>query len=804
MSPHGWVARGRVPVLLLVLLGCSKLKDISQCAGVSCAPGEVCSPLTGECVAASADAGFTPTGCTAASDCRGPQPYCDPISHRCVGCVEDAQCALGRCDAVTRSCAPPPDTCAWAQKLVLSASGEATVTGDTRGLSDDLKAACAVGQGAPDAVYSFTVTGTQRLTATVQPAPGSSLLPVLALRKVCGSSAADSNLGCSFSDPSTGAARLVVDALAPGTYYLWLDADSGSAGAYSLTLKAEVPPPGDSCSSAEPLTFVGDVATVASTTAQASDDASGTCGGAGRDLVYSFTLDSQRRVQLELTPQSSSFLPALYVRRECGSAAGSAQVACQAGSGATQSLDLPNLPAGTYYVFVDGVAGQNGDPTSGAFGLKLTQLPPLPPPVNDRCAGALGLQLPAGGLGVITANGDTSIALSDATSGVCGGAGPDVVYALSLPAGRHVTARVTPTDGASSSYRPVLYLRRPGKCDSELAQDLVACNAAVAAGGSATLDIGNLAAGAYSLWVDGAGSTHGPYTLTVELASPAPPPGNDACGTSTPLPVEQGPVAVTGTTAAANDDASTCQVPAGAPSPDVVYQLDLTAERSLALDIQAAAGSALKPVLALRNAQCASGAPGDQVFCVWADGLFPDRVAFTAGRLPAGRYHLWVDGDYTSVGAFQLKAHVGPPVATPSNEDCAGRQLLQPLATAVVGDTRSASNTTRGVCGSQDGQSGEYAGDVAYAFSLSAARQVTVTVVPDAQDGALFRPIVYVRGPAASSCSSVQPADQVSCAAASTYGGSVVLALGTLAPGDYTVWVDGAGSSRGKFTIAIQ
>ncbi len=798
------LARGRLPVLLLVGLGCGKLKEISQCVGVSCAVGETCSPLSGECVPTTPDAGAL-QGCAVPADCRGAQPHCEVATRRCVGCLEDAHCPYGACDLSTKSCAPAPDSCVLAQALDLS-SGAAQVTGDTRGAADDMKAACAVGQSAPDLVYAFTLTATRRVSAKVQPASGSSLLPVLALRKACGGLQPADQLGCGFSDPLSGGARLVVDALPPGTYFLWLDGDSGSAGAFSLSVSAEVPPAGDSCSTAEPLALVNGVAEVVSSTAHVSDDAVGTCGGAGPDRIYRLSLSAPQRLQLELTSQEASYAPVLYVRRSaCESGAGSAQVACQSsGAQGSATLDLPNLPAGTYFIFVDGTfSGGVDPPTSGGFRLKLTALPPLPPPGNDACGAAAALPLPLNALGSTVVSGDTSAALSDATSGVCGGAAPDLVYALDLPAARRVTARVTPQVYGSGLW-PVVYLRRPGKCDSELPQDLIACNGAVSQGGSAVLDVGNLPAGSYSLWVDGASTTRGPFTLTVELAAPAAPPLNDVCSAPGPLPLELGPVTVQGTTAAANDDASTCQVPQGAPSPDVVYQLDLTAEHSLAIDVKAAPGSSLKPVLALRNNQCASSATNDQVFCVWADALFPDRIAFATGRLVPGRYHLWVDGDYTSVGDFQLTARLGAPVATPTNDDCTNPLPLKPLVAGVTGDTRSASNSTRGVCQPLDGQSGEYAGDVAYSFSIATPRQVTVTVVPDAVEGAQFRPVVYVRGPTAATCASLQPQDQVKCGAASTYGGTVVLALGTLPTGDYTVWVDGAGPSRGKFTIAIQ
>jgi len=102
------------------------------------------------------------------------------------------------------------------------------------------------------------------------------------------------------------------------------------------------------------------------------------------------------------------------------------------------------------------------------------------------------------------------------------------------------------------------------------------------------------------------------------------------------------------------------------------------------------------------------------------------------------------------------------------------------------------------------GASGEDAPDVLYQFTIATAQSVTAEVIPDAAEGQLLRPVVYVRGPGSLSCSSTLPLDQKGCAVASAYGGTATLMLPNLAPGTYYLWVDGAGLGSGKFAVKLR
>jgi hypothetical protein len=167
-----------------------------------------------------------------------------------------------------------------------------------------------------------------------------------------------------------------------------------------------------------------------------------------------------------------------------------------------------------------------------------------------------------------------------------------------------------------------------------------------------------------------------------------------------------------------------------------------------------------------------------------------------------GLYPVWVEGDDGTQGAFSLKLSPGPPLETaPVNDGCALATTLVPGVNA-TGDTRAASNDSYGTCGLPYGANGEDARDVVYKMVLAAAQNVTVTVTPDATEGQLFRPVVYLEGPGIASCQG--GGANKGCQIAQAYGGAATLSLANLAAGTYYVWVDGAGLSGGKFTIRWQ
>lgn len=762
---------------------------------------DLCEELGTNCPPPPADAG-TPGACSTDVQCAPPLSRCFAAESRCVACLGDSDCAAGVCDPGTHACALQPDSCGTAQRLTVG-DLPVKVLGDTTRANDDTTLACALsGSVGHDLVYSFQVDRPRRLVATATPESGSALMPVLGLRKVCNSVEAADNVACAYGGSLSSAAVLTADVQA-GTWYLWVDGEGDSAGAYQLELSLTDTSTSESCAAPTQLFFSGGRTQLSSDTRGHTDDSSGQCGGAGApDNVYTFTLTTAQRVSIQVEPLSGLFAPALYLRGAgCTDTAASAQIWCgTAASGGKLAVELPSLQPGRYHLFVDG-AGATADTSAGPFRLTVTLLDAVPPPTNDSCVNATALPFPANGLGVVSAQGDTSGASPDGLG--CGGTGNDLVYRLELLGPRRVGARVTPLAG--STLRPSVYLRQVGKCDSEALADQLGCAAASTAGSTALLVAPSLPAGLYYLWVDGVQGTAGAFDLVVELQAPPPPPSNDVCMGAIALPLATGAVTVTGTTVSAGDDASLlCTVPSGSFSPDVVYTLDVPVKQALAIDLTAPSGSNLRPIFALRPPQkCASNATFDNLVCAWDDPQLLSRTVLTLPEVAPGIYSLWIEGDGSTQGDFSLRVVASPPAPLPDNDWCGAMNVPSLVAGQPVnGDTRNAADDDQGRCGLTYGANGETAPDVVYKVTLVQAGPLKVTVTPDATTGALFRPVVYVRAPG--SCSSGTLAAAVGCGVAANYGDAVTVNLGTQPAGTYSVWVDGAGLSSGTFSIRLQ
>lgn len=117
----------------------------------------------------------------------------------------------------------------------------------------------------------------------------------------------------------------------------------------------------------------------AGTTAMSAADLTGYCGSTSDapDVVYVFGLAETRDLTVTLTP--TGFDAALYIRgglmRACDDATGEAYCRDGGASGSAETIRLAGVPAGTYYIVVDG-AGATG---RGAYTLSVAAaLPPMP------------------------------------------------------------------------------------------------------------------------------------------------------------------------------------------------------------------------------------------------------------------------------------------------------------------------------------------------------------------------------------------------------------------------------------------
>lgn len=542
----------------------------------------------------------------------------------------------------------------------------AQVTSDTRGHTDDAAGLCG-GGSSPDNVYAFTLTQPQRVSVEVEPLSGL-FQPAVYLRGAdCTETSAASQVWC-----GTGAAGAKISVELPrlqaGRYHLFVDGvgttGDSVAGPFRLTvtlLDAVPPPTNDVCSSATALAFPANgvgVVSVQGDTSAASGDALG-CAGTGSDLVYRLELLGPRRVGARVTPLAGSTLrPSVYLRQvgKCDSEALSDQLGCATApsTGAVGSLVVPSLPAGLYYLWVDGVQG-----TAGAFDLSVELQSAPPAPSNDVCSGATALPLSSG---VVTVTG-TTISAGDDTDLLCtvpsGGFSPDVVYTLNLPAKQALSIDVTAATG--SSFRPVFALRPPQKCTSTAVLDNVLCawddpqlwNRTV-------LSLPEVDPGLYSLWIEGDGATQGDFTLRVATSPPVAVPDNDWCGDSM-VPTLMPGHPVQGDTRAALDDSSgACGLVSGAngeTAPDVVYNVTLPQAQGFKVTVtpDATTGALFRPVVYLRaQSACASTGASSTIACQ-VSPTYGDPVSLTVPNLAAGTYSVWVDGAGLSSGSFSIR-----------------------------------------------------------------------------------------------------------------------------------------------------
>ncbi len=266
----------------------------------------------------------------------------------------DSQSTTGAPFTLSASLSPPApgDTCASPEPLVFSngsLGGEAEARGNLSTRFDNSTGSC--NSNGNDSVYSFTTSKTLNFRATA------------------GSTGMYLRSGDCQSGPELVCGRwpgIEVTGLNAGTYHLWVDDVSTS----SYALRAALTPP--PCEEPIPLVFKdgadGGVptATFKGDTSAAFPTTQASCGGnGGRDVVHAFTLTEPRRLEATVTPLTYGFRPMLYLRASCEGEEQACTMAPAENSDATLSTGV--LPAGSYYLWVDGYSG-----TAGSYNLSAT------------------------------------------------------------------------------------------------------------------------------------------------------------------------------------------------------------------------------------------------------------------------------------------------------------------------------------------------------------------------------------------------------------------------------------------------
>jgi hypothetical protein len=745
-----------------------------------------CDPLRAECVE-----------CLSNVDCQNPRPTCR--ARTCDDCNALTECGPGRiCELLAGDCAALPDSCAAPQTLTIAdGGGSAFVTVDLSTAVDDLSTSCGAGV---DLVYAFDLSAPRDVTITARALPGASARPAVALRGApCGSG---SEVACDQVRDGGSAASLVIPGLAAGRHFVVLETPSGTSGRVELGVTAFpmlTAAPNDTCAQVESLSFFGTRAVTVGSTLLATHDGLGpSCSPSaamnGADLVYSYDVDGGANVSVTARALSGSTLqPVVSVRPACASAAN--ELSC----GAAGSVSIPNHPAGRYVVAVDSANG-----STGAFQLEVTRTPIV---TNDACSGLQALTFQAG---VATATGDTTFAnndsATDATPSCSASArtsGQDVVFSYTLTQARDVTVSVTPT-GANPTFWPVVSIRNActnGAGNAELA--CVSPNASQQA--RATLV--NQPPGTYTVWVDSAATTSGPFQLEVVTSAPTPPPSNDSCASALALPFAGNVASASGSTLQASNDngpfelSPSCSQTARQNGRDVVYSFALAAPQDVTVEVTPSAGSLLRPVLYVRRASCTSQLLADELVCLERVG--PARTVLT--NLAAGTYFVFVDGAGGSSGAFTVAITRSAPTTPPANDECTGAQAL-----SFVNDVARVTSTTFGATNSNGASDNapacgadfiarRWGRDLIYSYTLGSPRDVEVRVAPAA--GSLHAPVVYVRAPG--QCASGFSGAELGCGAPSL-GGAAFVALPNQPAGTYSLIVDSDSYETGAFSLEVR
>jgi hypothetical protein len=574
-----------------------------------------------------------------ASTTSGSPTRLTPGTYRLV--VDTLTSGSGSFTATVTLSTPAPlvgDTCASAEVLTLT-GGSASATGTTTGYGNDHSSASCSSSGA-DRYYRFTLSSTSSLTATLSPSATSyGALYLLGPGSSC-SSAFETTCAERFSSGSI--TTLTAPGLTAGTYYLVVKNLGSGDGAFTLSVSTStVSVPGDSCSTAVPLSFFSGSATATGTIVGASNDRSGTLctTSTGADVVYSFTATAGQVFSATVTPTSpmSSWRPVLSLNA-AGSCSGAAEATCDDAtfSGGTASIMSAPLAAGTYFLWVDSVSGAG----SGTFSLSASLSSGSG--TGESCSGPIPLSFTGG---TTTVSGSITGRLNDHATSFCTStnfSGPDMVYSFTTTGSQTFSATLLP-----SGFRGSLSLRGPGTSCSGASE--FNCFSGSTTGSTVTYTSTTLSAGTYYLWVDAPAGASGSFSLTVNLSGGSSGTG-DSCTAPTPLTFSlgsSGTASASGsTTGLVNDNSTVC----GGSGPDRVYSFTVSGTRSFSASVS----GFTNVILSLNGPGVCTSAT--ELTC---DGGNSTTSAFLGPTtLSSGTYFLWVDGLSGANGSFSLSANL--------------------------------------------------------------------------------------------------------------------------------------------------
>jgi hypothetical protein len=394
---------------------------------------------------------------------------------------------------------PANDNCSGAITLV-----QGNQNGTLIGANQDYSGSCNP-TGGPDVVYTFTLAATSSVLLSATPGISTDRLALYVQSGTCGTG---TEMKC--ANATSGTETLQIGSLPPGQYWVFVQGVGPVSDTFTLNYLIGPPaPPNDSCSAPQTLTFSGSPpsASTAGTLVNATDDASGTCGGSGQpDVVYMIPQaafgGANKRVRAVVS--GATFDPVLYLQSTCGGS----QVGCaQTRQDSTEVLDLPNLAPANYFLWVDKFPGSGA---TSSFSLSVQLLTAITPPSNDSCSApaaltpvALTNATPTTIPGILATSGSTLGANNDYTESCNAIDGRDVVYSLTLGSTSQLVLELEPI---TQFYLPVYSLRTAANCSTTAGDTACLLN-------ERFLNCPSVNAGTYDLIVDGEGGSVGDFTV---------------------------------------------------------------------------------------------------------------------------------------------------------------------------------------------------------------------------------------------------------------------------------------------------
>lgn len=354
--------------------------------------------------------------------------------------------------------------------------------------------------------YAVVVPAMNRVTVRATPTGSVAWAPLLAAVTSC----AATTCAAQSAGEAVGAAStlaLLNTSSSPVTYLVSVASATGSDGTFDLSATAGLSvAPGSTCATAQLLT---------PGTARAMQDLAGAfqhgaslClpGFAGPQLYYVLRVGARQRGTVTVTPRGAT-APIIRLVRSCLATACESSTQAPAATPASLSFDNPDAVSVDVVVAVSNAAGAGGtfDVVSAVGAI----------PAGVSCAGPTTLVA-------------SMVASANTLNGTVSGAsacepsvtGPQLYYALRVPAGQRATVRAMPT--GATPWRPTVRA-----FDSCLAPICTQFSTADAVGMPATLSLDNTSAAARDVifTVAGAGvSPGGPVDVLASLSPADPPP----------------------------------------------------------------------------------------------------------------------------------------------------------------------------------------------------------------------------------------------------------------------------------------